>query len=227
LQSRQPSNRLVSGLLAASLAGFLRTLPLQAAATLQPGATRLDLILLVVSFGAIAVGCWRKTPVWGVLIALAVIHPLQFFWLTTSRDWPVVGQLALLAWWLHSFRWELTLPLARGLRRVGFGLWWAHSFLWYLHSGGEGKVELTTLALMVAASAALSAWLRARPADWAYAALALLAGSLNSVPGLIDQLRQIPSGLLMLLGGLLSFALGTAMALWRKRFVENPAPPRD
>jgi len=226
LQWRQPSNRLISGLLAASLVAWLRTLPLEAAATLQPGATRLDLILLFVSLGTFALGSWRRTPVWGVLVALAVIHPLQFFWLTASRDWPVVGQFALLAWWLHSFRWDLSVPFASWLRRIGFGLWWAHSFLWVLHSGGEGKVELTTLALLVAASAALSAWLRARPVEWAYAGLALLAGTLDSLPGLIDHLRRVPSGLLILLGGLLCFALGTAVALWRKRFVESPTPPR-
>lgn len=227
LQWRQPSNRLISVLLAASLVAWLRTLPLEAAVTLQPGANRLDLILLVVSFATIAVGYWRRTPIWGVLVALAVIHPLQFFWLTATRDWPLVGQLALLAWWFHTFRWDLNAPLAVRLRRMAFGFWWAHSFLWFLHSGGEGKVELTTFALIVAASAASSAWWRARPWEWTYAGLALLAGSLNSLPGLIDQLRRVPSGLLILLGGLLCFALGTVVALWRKRWVGEPAPRRD
>ncbi len=227
LQWRQPSNRLISGLLAASLVACLRTLPFEVAATLQSETTRLDLILLVVSFGVIALGSWRRTPVWGVLVALAVIHPLHFFWLTASRDWPVVGQLALLAWWFHSFRWDLNGPLAVRLRRMAFGFWWTHCFLWLLHSGGEGRLSLTALALVVAATAAWSAWWRGRPTDWGYAGLALLAGISNQIPGAIEHLRRIPSGLLIMLGGMLCFAMGTVVALWRKRWVGDPAPRRD
>ena len=226
-QLRQPANRTVSVLLAASLLGWLRTLPVEAVAFVPSGSTRTDLILLVLSFGTVALGSWRRTPAWGVLVALAVIHPLQFFGLTSPHDWLLVGQLALVAWWLHSLRWDLSESFARWLRRIGFGLWWAHSVLWFLRNGGEGWIDLTTIAMVVAASAALTAWLRARPSDWGYAGLALMAGSLGGLPQLIDQARRVPTGLWILLGGGLCFVFGTLLALWRRRCEVRPRTTPD
>ncbi len=224
---RRPLNRPTGGALLASLVGGLKAMPLEAVPFMPTGTTRVELILLVLALGVIVVGSWRRNPAWGLLVAVAVIHPLQFFWLEAGRDWPLIGQLALVTWWFHSFRWDVEAPFALRLRRTGFTLWWLHSVLWYVQAGGEGKVGLTTIALLVAASAACSAWMRAQRVDWVYVVMALIVAGFQRLPDFLEYGRRIPLGLWILLVGVLSFAMGTLVALGRKRAEASFGEPRD
>lgn len=204
--------------------GWLRTVPAGLIHEWWPNLSRVDLMLLAVSIAIIAVGSWRRQPVWSFLTALAVVRPLQFFWLTNSADWPVVGQLALSVCWFMSFRWHPDRSDARSFRRLVFGFWWAHSILWLLRDGGHGAIDLSVFAFAFLISSSLGIWGGAPLRNGWFAVLSVVILSMRVAPFAIELLAKLPTGLLVLGFGVISFGVGTSIAIWRGKWFPTPAP---
>lgn len=210
-------------LLCVSMLSWLRVVPLNAVVAWSPNLNRFDLILLLASVATFAAGSWRRKPVWGVLSALAVIHPLQLFWLTSNSEWPVVGQIVLTVWWLHSFRWNFVNGEGRVLRRVAFGMWCVQSLIWIAFNNGSGPVGLAVFAVVFAGSAACRAWLLGYRRDWVYAVVSLCVLGAKFAPDAFVVVREIPVGLLIVVAGLSSFGFGTLIATRRRQWALMPA----
>lgn len=206
-----------------SVLSWFRVVPLTAVASWSPNLNRIDLILLLASVATFAAGSWRRKPVWGVLSALAVIHPLQFFWLTSNSEWPVVGQIMLTVWWVHSLRWNFVNGEGRVLRRVAFGMWCVQSLIWIAFNNGSGPVGLAVFAVVFTGSAACRAWLLRYRRDWVYAVVSLCVLGTQFAPNGLAVVREIPLGLLIVVAGLGSFGFGTLIATRRGQWALMPS----
>jgi hypothetical protein len=183
----------------------------------MPGTTHLQLLLLVGCILVFGLGVFKRTPGWGIATAAALLFPVSHFWLTTSADWPLVGQLAVLVWWIHSLRWNPADRQSRQLQTTGFVVWCLQSVLWFLQTGGGGPLVL--VAGTIAVSAGMMIWLNGGVRYVVFCTLALTIAGLNGAVEIVRFLRMIPGGLLVMLGGLALFGMGTLSAQWRRNLV--------
>lgn len=203
----------------ASVAGVLLSLPLDAIQRVVAVSGRLDALLVV--FSLLAFGAsWRfHNPAGTVVAALAIIAPLRHLWLDGPGDTLLIGQFALVVWWLHSLTWPRSVPFfARVLQFVVFGGWVLHTLFWWAQNEGAGRLPMAVFALTMVLAAGWLAWRQRR---WTFGVLATAAGCVAALPGMNDAAsvtREVPAGAWLLLAGVFCFAAGTAAALVRKRW---------
>jgi hypothetical protein len=117
---------------------------------------------------------------------------------------------------MHSLRWDLSRQPARALQTTGFVVWCVHSILWFLRNGGEGAIDLTLMAALIAVTAGIMIGQRGGARYWVFCVISLMIVGLNGVGDVVIVLRKIPLGLLMLGVWLALFVVGTLTANWRK-----------
>lgn len=211
--------RLASALVLVSLAGLVLSLRPASIQALPAIETRGELLLLLFSCIGLLIAWFVRQPSGALIAALCTLTAVQSLWLDKPGDWPLVSQLALVVWWIHSLTWrDRHSRLPRTMQQLAFSVWLLHSLAWWAHSEAAGKIPMPWIALFMTATAG---WLSYARRSWTFGILGGLALCLAGLPGADDAVaigRRLPSGLWVMAIGLACFAGGTAAALLKKNW---------
>ena len=178
--------------------------------------TRFDLAGIAIATYALFCCALSTNPKLGVLgglilgIAMLIgLHnkPMPFHW---------ASQAAMVFLLIHSLRWDDSRHESANAARVVVAvLWAAHCWLWAL-AYGAGSV------VIVSAGALFTAWLLARllTGEWKARILsvaAVVAALATPSHAAVPKLQHLPSGPVIVGASFLLFALGTGLALMKRR----------
>ncbi len=160
-----------------------------------------------------------RSPVAGVIGGtVATIATAVFF--RHSQEYANVGaQVGIVFLLLHSLRWDMSIDGTRAVRVAAAIFWVLHSTIWVSHANPIATWATSSFALLAltthfAIRAIFGAWSsRLVP----YAALLVLV--CNPLWKLIAQIEDAPMGVIILAASFVLFALGTALALTRHRWL--------
>lgn len=206
-----------------SFAALVATLPPELAPFLARVVTKentLGLALLTYLLVSTLVSRNPKTAILGGLAALIAGGVLR----QTHGDWiHWAAQAGFGFFLLHSLRWADEKHEGAALVRLVVALGWvSHTFIWV--RGGAGFLETLVPAAVLLIIWGLRGWLSRCWRPLVFPIAAALAMLCSPVHFLTSKVPTMPTGMLYLLGSLVLFALGTAVALTKHRWHKQSQP---
>lgn len=211
-----------------SIVACVAALPVNWADIAVPNFSREKIIILCNAAYLILLLGWRRLPVSSLFAAVVFGSFTAYYIEFLDYLGPYAVQNGLLFVLIHSLFWKMNAPRGQAVRTAAASGLIAHSFIWCAIVNFKDTDIHVGLTIMLAGLLVLAAWLIAARLRGEYGSKIIpWAASLTiaTVPAnyAIDVLRVAPSGHLTILVSFLLFAIGTAFALTRDRWMETGA----